>query len=169
MLFAARQAFMRLRGAEAIAGAEAAGQTLETLRQQTLDQAASDHQRERLAPMLEWHLQDATDEIHRHVARQADAWQQSVAARTVDLATRQAALDSGDPEKVGFAALAAFDAGKARAQKAGLLAEVAHESGRLAWNEAYRAAIDTQAGTDPLQAVRLFEQAKATLDPQTRS
>jgi hypothetical protein len=118
--------------------------------------------------MLDWHLADAKEQVLRHVVEQSDVWQQSVAARTVELATKQAALESGDAEKVGFVALAAYDAEKARTLKQGLAPEVAHESGRAAWSGAYQAAIETQAGTDPLQAVKLFDQAKATLDPQTR-
>jgi hypothetical protein len=118
--------------------------------------------------MLDWHLTDAREQIHRHVAEQSDAWQQSVAARTVDLATRQAPLESADAEKVGFVALAAYDAAKALALKTGVPPEVAHENGRVGWSGAYKTAIETQAGTDPKQAVKLFEQAKATLDQQTR-
>ena len=158
VLFTAPQAFLRQQGSDAISGAEATQQTLANLRQQTLDQTVNNDQRTRLGEMLDWHLADAQQQIHRHVAEQADAWQQSVAARTIDLATRQAALESGDADKVGFVALAAYDAGKADALKAGLPAEAAHESGRSAWSGAYKAAIETQAGNDPSQAVKLFEQ-----------
>lgn len=168
VLFTAPQAFLRLQGADAITRAADAGEVFDTLREQTLDQTANVHQRNRLAPMLDWHLVDANDEINRYVARQSDAWQQGVAARTVELATRQAVLDSGDPEKVGFAAMAAYDAEKARALKAGLQPDAAHESGRGAWSGAYRAAILAQAEQDPAQAVTLFKQARYTLDPQTR-
>src|SRR5882757_7297921 len=168
VLFTAPQAFLRQQGSDAITRAGEADAILDSLRQQTLDQAANAHQRTRLAGMLDWHLADAKEQVRRHVVEQSDAWQQSVAARTVELATKQAALESGDAEKVGFVALAAYDAEKARAIKQGLAPEIAHESGRAAWSSAYKAAIETQAGTDPLQAVRLFDQARATLDPQTR-
>ena len=168
LLYTAPQAFLRQQGSDAITGAEGAGQFLDTLRQQTLDQTANNDQRTRLGEMLDWHVADAKQQIHRHVAEQSDAWQQNVAVHTVELATRQAALESGDAEKVGFVALAAYDAEKARALKGGLPAEAAHESGRSAWSGAYKAAIETQAGIDPQQAVKLFDQAKATLDPQTR-
>jgi hypothetical protein len=168
VLFTAPQAFLRQQGSDAIARAGEADEILDSLRQQTLDQAANAHQRTHLAGMLDWHLADAKERVRRHVVEQSDVWQQSVAARTVELATKQAALESGDAEKVGFVALAAYDAEKARALKAGLAPEIAHESGRGAWSGAYKAAIETQAGTDPLQAVKLFEHAKATLDPQTR-
>ena len=167
-LFTAPRAFLRQQGSDAITGAEGAGQFLDTLRQQTLDQTANNDQRTRLGEMLDWHVADAKQQIHRHVAEQSDAWQQNVAVHTVELATRQAALESGDAEKVGFVALAAYDAEKARALKGGLPAEAAHESGRSAWSGAYKAAIETQAGIGPQQAVKLFDQAKATLDPQTR-
>ena len=123
VLFTAPQAFLRTQGSDAITGAEAMRQTLADLRQQTLDQTASDPQRQRLSEMLDWHLADAQEQIHRHVAEQFDAWQQSAAARTVELASGQASLESGDAEKVGFVALAAYDAGKAGALKAGLPAE----------------------------------------------
>jgi hypothetical protein len=168
VLFTAPQAFLRQQGSDAIARAGEADEILDSLRQQTLDQTSNVHQRTRLDEMLDWHVADAKGLIGRHVAQQSDAWQQSVAARTVELATKQAALESADAEKVGFVALAAYDAEKARALKAGLAPEIAHDSGRMAWSGAYKAAIETQAGTDPQQAVRLFDQAKATLDPQTR-
>jgi hypothetical protein len=168
LLYTAPQAFLRQQGSDAIARAGEADEILDTLRQQTLDQAANAHQRTRLAGMLDWHLADAKEQVRRHVVEQSDVWQQSVAARTVELATKQAALESGDAEKVGFVALAAYDAEKARAIKQGLAPKLAHESGRAAWSGAYQAAIETQTGTDPLQAVRLFDQAQATFDPQTR-
>ena len=76
--------------------------------------------------MLDWLLTDAQEQIHRYVAEQSDAWQQSVAARTVDLATKQAALESGDADKVGFVALAAYDAEKALALKTGVPHEGSH-------------------------------------------
>ena len=168
VLYTAPQAFLRQQGSDAITRAGEADEILDTLRQQTLDQTANVHQRTRLDGMLDWHLTDAKEQIHRHVVEQSNAWQQSVAARTVELATKQAALESGDAEKVGFVALAAYDAEKARAIKAGIAPELAHESGRVAWSGAYKAAIETQAGTDPQQAVKLFRQAQYTLDPQTR-
>jgi len=168
LLFSGPQAFLRQQGADAIAGAGDAGGALVELRRRTLDQAANTPQRARLAEMLDWHLADATDEIHRHVAQQSTVWQQDVAACTVALATTQAALEAGDAEKVGFLALAAHDAERARALKAGLPPEAADGSARIAWSGAYRAAIDAQAVGDPPQAVTLFKQAQYTLDPQTR-
>ncbi len=147
--FTAPQAFLRQQGSDAVSGAEATQQTLANLRQQTLDQTVNNDQRTRLGEMLDWHLADAQQQIHRHVAEQADAWQQSVAARTIDLATRQAALESGNADKVGFVALAAYDAAKALALKTGVPPEFAHESGRMAWSGAYKAAIETQAQNDP--------------------
>jgi hypothetical protein len=141
VLYTAPQAFLRQRGSDAITRAGEAEEILGTLRQQTLDQTADVHQRTRLDEMLDWHLADAREQIHRHVAEQSDAWQQGVAARTVELATKQASLESGDAEKVGFVALAAYDAAKARALKAGVPGEAAHESGRGAWSGAYKAAI----------------------------
>ena len=68
VLYTAPQAFLRQQGSDAIAGAAATQQTLADLRQQTLDQTASDPQRQRLSEMLDWHLADAQEQIHRHVA-----------------------------------------------------------------------------------------------------
>jgi hypothetical protein len=72
VLFTAPLAFLRQQGSDAITGAEATEQTLDTLRQQTLDQTANVHQRTRLGGMLDWHVADAKGMINRHVAQQSD-------------------------------------------------------------------------------------------------
>jgi len=94
------EAFRSKTGRDAVLGADDVLARLESLRQETLDQAANEAQQQLLRGPLSQHrlLEHAT--VGDHVGRQTRAWRNATAASRLDLLRRQAELDYSDPDTI---------------------------------------------------------------------
>ena len=99
-LYTSPDAFYRLKGADAINGAEKATDKLIELKKQTIDGAANPYQRQRLSAIIDSHFNSATTGISRHVVSEQAAYDKNVAVAAVDIATQSAILD---PSQLPFA------------------------------------------------------------------
>ena len=171
MLFDAPDSYYRTTGADAVSGAPAVVDRLNTLRQATLDQAGDDATRAALEPRLDAHLDDAFDGISRHVETQREVFHRQTLADRQGLIQRAATLEYDNDAKV--AGLAAAQAGAA--QQLAHLDGVAPDSpesaaiGDAARSQILRTAIDQRiASAKPQQAIDLFDKVKAALTPADR-
>jgi hypothetical protein len=150
-------------GADAIQGADAATGKLTALRDAVFGQTANPYQRQRLAPILDTHLADASTGIMRHTAEQQEVYARGVAAAAIETWRTEARTD---PENLANAVLRAGDA--ARVLHVGQSPEAIEAGVRAAGGSVIAGVIgDRLSRNDPL-GVSLFRQYADRLHPTAR-
>lgn len=115
-LYTAPDAFYRLKGAEAINGAQAATDKLLSLKTEAIGRAANPEQRRMLMRRLDGQMTEATEGMSRHVAQQATEWQKNTLAARSTLLQSETANDSANLDNVYSKAAAAESVGIERAR-----------------------------------------------------
>ncbi len=157
-------AYYKLEGADAIKGAEAVTDKLATFKDQLLQQAPNDYQRQKLGPILDAHFASAKHEIARHVARQQQAYERSVHTSAIEVAGREAI---SNPENLAGAVARAADA--TRALYRGQAPEVAETEARRAGSRVVSGLITDRLGRNDSSAVALYRRYEKRLDPTDRT
>jgi len=157
------QAYYDRTGADAIQGADATTGKLTALRDAVFGQTANGYQRQRLGPILDTHLADASAGIMRHTARQQDVYARGVATAAIEISRTEARTD---PANLANAVLRAE--GAARVLHVGQPLEAIEAGVHAAGGSVIAGAIgDRLSRNDPL-GVGLFRRYADRLDPTDR-
>jgi hypothetical protein len=160
-LFDAPDAIYRQSGGDAVAAAPVVTQRLTGLRDDTLEQAADDGERQALQTQLDAQLSDALDGIDRHVAQHRDVRNREILSERQRLIERSAALEHNNDDKLVGLAEANANAAQMRAQLDGTPEKPAMQAARSAvWRNAIGERIASGQGP---QALELFDQTKDQL------
>jgi hypothetical protein len=170
-LFTTPDAFYRQQGADALAGAPAIAERLETLRTSILDRARTDGERAALGARLDLHVDDARDGIDRHLAAQRRVHNREVVAERQRLIRRAAELEPDNDDKIAGLAEAHASAAQELARMDGVAAGSPEEADilRAARSQILRAAIGERLlASKTAPALALFDRVKDALVPADR-
>lgn len=162
-LYTSPDAFYRLKGADAINGAEKATDRLIELKKQTVDAAANPYQRQRLSGIIDSHVNGATAGISRHVVSEQATYDKSVAVAAVETATHSAILD---PSQLPLAIDRAR--GAAASLYKGQSAEVIANAQLKAESDVYSGVIRHMINTNDRSALDLYKKVGDRLDVKDR-
>lgn len=162
-LYTAPDAFYRLKGADAINGAEKATDKLIELKKQTIDGAANPYQRQRLSAIIDSHFNSATTGISRHVVSEQAAYDKNVDIASIDTATQSAILD---PSQLPFAIERAR--GAAASISKGQSAEVIANAQLKAESDVYSGVIRHKINMNDTTAIDLYKKYGDRLDVKDR-
>lgn len=164
ILFTAPDAFYRTQGADAINAAEPTTKALQDLKSSFLAQAGNGYQKDKLTSALDYHIDDATNAMSRHVAGQSIVWQQAVAKGTILNATNDMTLNFNDPAKVALHAEGLYKTAYDLEMKKTGSPEAATAQATAARSNALKAVITLQATENPNQAQRTLDANRDKLD-----
>jgi hypothetical protein len=162
-LFTAPDAFYRLRGHDAVQGRPAIDDWLQALRAATLDLARDDGERAALGVRLDLHIDDATNGIDRHVAKQRRVYQRQVGSERQALIQRAVELEHDNDDKILVLADANATAAAERARMDGAAPGSPEEGAAIlgARSGILRTAINERiANGKAVQAPTLFDRIK---------
>jgi len=162
-LYTSPDAFYRLKGADAINGAEKATDRLIELKKQTIDAAANPYQRQRLSGIIDSHVNGATAGISRHVVSEQATYDKSVDIASIETAIHSAILDQSQlPLAIERARAAAASLNK------GQSAEVIANAQLKAESDVYSGLIRHKINTNDRSALDLYKKVGDRLDPKDR-